>query len=92
MKTVSNTASLLAPVRGIVTFRFLADAELLDLISHSDALEFEEGKMIVEEGDLSPYFYGIAEGFVAVSVGDGEEKAYVNSLGPGDVFGGAEIS
>ncbi len=91
MKTVSNTASLLAPVRGIVTFRFLADAELLDLISHSDALEFEEGEMIVEEGDLSPYFYGIAEGFVAVSVGDGEEKAYVNSLGPGDVFGEAGI-
>ena len=91
MNTVTDTASLIAPVRGIVTFRFLSDAELLDLIDHSEALEFEEGETIVEEGDLSPYFFGITEGFVAVSVGNGEKMAYVNSLGPGDAFGEAGI-
>jgi CRP-like cAMP-binding protein len=91
MKTLSDTSSLMAPVRGIVTFRFLSDPELLDLISHSEALELEEGEVIVEEGELSPYFYGIAEGTVSVSVGGGDGKVYVNSLGAGDVFGEAGI-
>jgi CRP/FNR family transcriptional regulator, cyclic AMP receptor protein len=91
MKAISDKASLLAPVRGIVTFRFLDDAETGDLLDHSEAIGFEEGEVIVKEGDVSPYFYGIADGFVSVSVGEGDEKVYVNSLGAGDVFGEAGI-
>lgn len=91
MKTLTDTASLIDPVRGIVTFRFLGDAELLDLIAHSEALELEEGEVIVEEGELSPFFFGIAEGTVSVSVGEEDKKVYVNSLGAGDVFGEAGI-
>ena len=91
MKTLTDTAALIAPTREIVTFRFLSDSELLDLIDHSEVLELEEGELIVEEGELSPYFFGIAEGFVSVSVGEGDKKVYVNSLGAGDVFGEAGI-
>jgi CRP-like cAMP-binding protein len=91
MKTLNDPAKLLAPVRSIATFRFLRDSEILDLLAHSDALELEEGETIVEEGEVSPYFYGIAEGTVSVSVGEGEKKVYVNSLGAGDVFGEAGI-
>ena len=91
MDYLKDKSKLIVPVRGIVTFRFLDDAEILDLLNHSDALELDEGETIVKEGEVSPYFYGIAEGTVAVSVGEGEAKVYVNSLGAGDVFGEAGI-
>jgi CRP-like cAMP-binding protein len=91
MKTLSDTRSLIEPVRGIVTFRFLVDDEIVDLLGHAEALELEEGEVIVEEGEVSPYFYGIALGTVSVSVGGEDKQVYVNSLGAGDVFGEAGI-
>ncbi len=91
MKTIKDWESILAAVRGIVTFRILPDPEIVDLLDHSEALEYEEGEPIVEQGEISPYFFGIAEGTVAVSVGEGDKKAYVNSLGAGDIFGEAGI-
>jgi CRP-like cAMP-binding protein len=91
MKTLSDTGPLIAPVRGITTFRFLQDAEIVDLLEHAEALELEEGEVIVEEGEVSPYFYGIASGTVSVSVGGEDKQVYVNSLGAGDVFGEAGI-
>jgi CRP/FNR family transcriptional regulator, cyclic AMP receptor protein len=91
MKTLSDTASLVEPVRGIVTFRFLSDSEVLDILGHTEALELEEGEVIVEEGEVSPYFYGIARGTVSVSVAGEGRQVYVNSLGAGDVFGEAGI-
>ncbi len=87
MRAIADKAGLAEAVRGIVTFRFLEDAEMADLLERSEALEFEEGETVVEEGDVSPYFYGIAEGTVSVSLGGGDKEVYVNSLGAGDVFG-----
>jgi CRP-like cAMP-binding protein len=91
MKIVSDKSGLADPVRSIVTFRLLGDAEVRDLLDHVDILELEEGEVVVEEGDVSPYLYGIVEGTVGVSVGSESKKVYVNSLGAGDVFGEAGI-
>ncbi len=91
MKTLSDTAALIGPVRGIVTFRFLADGEIVDLLGHAEALELEEGEVVVEEGEISPYFFGIALGTVSVSVAGADSPVYVNSLGAGEVFGEAGI-
>jgi CRP/FNR family transcriptional regulator, cyclic AMP receptor protein len=87
MRAIAETAGLAEAVRGIVTFRFLEDAEISYLIEHSEVLEFEEGEVVVAEGEISPYFYGIAAGTVSVSLGEGDKEVYVNSLGVGDVFG-----
>ena len=91
MRTLADMASLVGSVRGIVAFRFLGDAEILDLLEHSEVLALEEGEIVVAEGEVSPYFYGIAEGTVSVSVGEDDKKVYVNSLGAGDIFGEAGI-
>jgi CRP-like cAMP-binding protein len=87
MKAIAEKSGLVEAARGIVTFRFLEGAEMLDLLEHSEVFEFEEGEAVVEEGDVSPYFYGIAEGTVAVSISGEGKEVYVNSLGAGDVFG-----
>jgi CRP/FNR family cyclic AMP-dependent transcriptional regulator len=91
MTAIADKSALAQAVRGIVTFRFLEDAETLDLLEHAEALEFEEGETVVEEGEVSPYFYGIAEGTVSVSLGGEGKEVYVNSLGAGDVFGEAGL-
>ncbi len=85
--------SLIEPIRKIVSFRFLSDGEIVDLLSVSEVLRIEEGEVIVEEGEISPHFYGIIEGTVSVTVHEDKEdkQIYVNSLGPGDVFGEAGI-
>lgn len=64
---------------------------MLYLLEHSEALEFEEGEIVVAEGEVSPFFYGIAEGTVSVSLGEEGKEVYVNSLGAGDVFGEAGL-
>jgi len=93
MIALAEKMSLIEPVRRIVSFRFLSDGEIVDLLSVSDVLRFEEGEIVVVEGEISPYFYGIVEGTVSITVQEDKEnkQVYVNSLGPGDVFGEAGI-
>ena len=91
MKTIVDRSSLAQAARGIVTFRFFEETEMLYLLEHSEALEFEEGEIVVAEGEVSPFFYGIAEGTVSVSLGEEGKEVYVNSLGAGDVFGEAGL-
>jgi CRP/FNR family transcriptional regulator, cyclic AMP receptor protein len=91
MTTIDDKQGLAEAVRGIVTFRFLEEAEALYLLEHSEVVAFEEGETVVEEGEVSPYFYGIIDGTVAVSVGSEDKGVYVNSLGVGEVFGEAGL-
>jgi len=91
MTVITEKPGLAEAVRGIVTFRFLEDIEALDLLEHSEVIAFEEGEPVVEEGEISPYFYGIIDGTVSVSVGGEEKEVYVNSLGIGEVFGEAGL-
>jgi len=82
----------LKAMRSIITFKFLNDEEARALSAQADVIEYEEGEPIVTEGEVSPYFYGIAEGPVSVSVSETDGKSvYVSALGPGDVFGEAGI-
>lgn len=91
MKAIVERSGLAEAARAIVTFRFLEEDEMLDLLDHSEALEYEEGEVVVEEGEISPFFYGIAEGTVSVSLGEEGKEVYVNSLGAGDAFGEAGL-
>jgi len=78
--------------RRIISFRFLTDEEILDLLDVSEIRTFGTEEILVSEGDISPYFFGIIEGSVSISVMESEGKSvYVDTLGPGDVFGEAGI-
>jgi CRP/FNR family transcriptional regulator, cyclic AMP receptor protein len=90
MTALSEKTPYVKPVSEIVTFRFLSDSEIVDLFASSDLFETDEGEMLIEEGQVSPYLFGIIDGSVSVSVLENEGKqVYVTSLGPGDVFGEA---
>jgi CRP/FNR family transcriptional regulator, cyclic AMP receptor protein len=91
MTTITEKTGLAEAMRGIVTFRFLEENEIVDLLERSEVLVYEEGEVVVAEGDVSPYFYGIASGTVSVSLGAEGKDVYVNSLGTGEVFGEAGL-
>lgn len=79
-------------VRSIIAFKFLTDGQILDLLAAADLIDYAEGQVILQENEISSNFFGIMEGTVSISVREGEgQSVYVNSLGPGDVFGEAGI-
>ncbi|MCX7025398.1 MAG: cyclic nucleotide-binding domain-containing protein [Spirochaetes bacterium] len=79
-------------VRKIITFRFMTDGEIVDLLNLAELVRYSEGEVLIEEGEISPFFFGIIEGTFGVTVKETDGKqVYVNSLGPGDVFGEAGI-
>lgn len=92
MTNIPDKQGCAALVHDILAFRFLDPGEIADLLAVSEIADFEEGEIIIEEGDFSPQFYGILEGTVAVNVREPEgNEVYVNSLGQGEVFGEAGI-
>jgi CRP/FNR family transcriptional regulator, cyclic AMP receptor protein len=92
MREIPLDEAWIRAMRNIITFRFLDDAEARDLSKVASVMECAEGEIIVQEGEVSPYFYGIAEGPVSVSVAETAGKqVFVSALGPGDVFGEAGI-
>jgi CRP-like cAMP-binding protein len=79
-------------LRRINTFRFLSESELASLLDRSSVLRYTSEEIIIEEGEVSPYFFGIVEGTLSVSVAEpGGKHVFVSALGPGDVFGEAGI-
>lgn len=79
-------------MKRIITFRFLSDEEIDNLLQCAAVMRFAEGEVIVEEGEISPYFFGVIEGPLSVSVQESSGKqVFVSALGPGDVFGEAGI-
>lgn len=92
MKTYEKKLELVDKTRAILAFRFLSPQETTDLLTVAEVLDFEEGETVIEEGELSPWFYGIIEGTVGVNVKEPEgNQVYVNSLGEGEVFGEAGL-
>lgn len=92
MKELPVNAQFAQESKSIVTFRFLSDDEISQLMGYATQIQAEEGEVIVNEGDVSPHFYGILSGTVSVEVSEAKEKdVFVCALGPGDVFGEAGI-
>jgi len=75
---------------GIMTFRYLDPKELDKLIATASICRYDAEEPIASENELDPYFFGILEGTVSVSVQENSGKeVYICSLGAGDVFGEA---
>ena len=78
-------------IKDVISFRFLSDAEATRLCSYVEFVDVEEGELVVREGEVSPWFYGILSGTMSVEVSQGDASVFVCALGPGDIFGEAGI-
>lgn len=75
----------------VLLFRALSPEARDHLFDSAQALFFESGQCIVEEGTLSPSFYAVLEGSVVVEVRQDEHEVYICTLGRGSVFGEAAM-
>jgi len=90
MEILADKSGQTTAIKSLVTFRFLTEPEVERLMASAEVVVFDEGEPVVEEGELSPHFYGILEGTLSIGLSTAEKgEVYVNSLGPGDVFGEA---
>ncbi|MBN1243094.1 MAG: cyclic nucleotide-binding domain-containing protein [Spirochaetales bacterium] len=94
MEELADKAAWRKKTAGIMAFRYLSPTELEAIVGMASFLRYRPGELVVGEGELESYFYGILEGTVSVSVRDGtdaEKDVYMCTLGPGDAFGEAGL-
>jgi len=94
MEELKDKAPWRKKAAGLMAFRYLSPAELEAITGMASFLRYGPDELVVGEGGLESYFYGILEGTVSVSVREGapsgeSKDVYMCALGPGDVFGEA---
>lgn len=92
MRTINETSEWEEQVGHILTFKYLSKTELSILLKAGTVHAYDAEEVLAKEGELEPWFFGILEGTVSVTVSEKHKKeTYMNSLGPGDIFGEAGI-
>ena len=83
-----DVPSHFSKIRRIDAFRYLREEELRALLALSDIVEYAAGDRIIEQGDISEYFFAVIEGCVKVTVQElKEDDVVVSTIPAGDVFG-----
>jgi CRP-like cAMP-binding protein len=91
MRVAATAKGSAKRLKEIISFRFLSDEEAAKLCDYVEFVVADEGELIVREGEVSPWFYGILSGTMSVEVEQGDASVFVCALGPGDIFGEAGI-
>jgi CRP-like cAMP-binding protein len=82
-------------LKKIRIFRFVKDEELKKLVDGAEYLEFNDQETIIQEGEISHYFYAVLEGSTVVNVNKQKSEkapnAYICTIGEGEVFGEAGL-
>lgn len=72
---------------GVKIFEQISRYEKLKLLDGLEVKRFEEGEVVLREGDAGDYFYIVESGTVHVSKLKGEQQVPIRMLGTGDYFG-----
>lgn len=72
-------------------FRHLPLEDLQRLLSNFEQVEYAPNEVILTEGSISDELYIVLEGAVSVEVDQSDERVYICTLGPGEMFGEAGI-
>lgn len=81
---ISKTAALLSQQ---YLFRGLSKEDIDDVVARFIREEWEEGEVLISEGESGESFYVIFEGKVRVTRQEGRTERRLDDLGPGDYFG-----
>lgn len=79
-------------VREINLFGYMTDEELEKFLELAEIVQYESGERIIYMGDVSPYFYGIVQGSVDVSLRElDDQEVFICTIEKGEVFGESAI-
>ena len=66
--------------------------EITALAKFATKVEFDEGTLILKEGQLSEHFYLLLAGSVAVELRTSQFTICAQALGPGEAFGWSAVA
>jgi CRP/FNR family cyclic AMP-dependent transcriptional regulator len=91
MKKIDSTVYI-SDIKKILFFKFVKDTEIADVSAIIEMFEYTQGEVIISEGDLQPYMFGVVKGTVNVLVKKADEsEVFISAIGEGEVFGEAGI-
>ena len=89
MKVLEMSESISEKIRKILTFRFLSESELKELVKISKIEQYKEDEKIIGQGELNQSFYAIIDGTVKVTVHEkNQQEAYICTIGNGEIYSG----
>ena len=92
MTEITEKAGYKNQIREILTFKFMTDTELDNLIENCSIMDFDEEEPIIKQGDTDQSFYAVIKGSVRVSALETEGRdVYICTIGDGEIFGEAGI-
>ena len=90
MKDIHLNEDLNRQIKKIMPFKFLDPAPADFLLERSEVSEYEEGEVIIRQGEVNQSFFSIVSGTINVTVmNDNGTDSYICSIGQGEVFGEA---
>lgn len=82
----------LSRIKDINLLRFLSDDEITEFLSFAEMVAFQKGEKIIHLGDVSPYYCGIVEGTVRVTLRElNNQEVFICSIEQGAMFGESAI-
>ncbi len=76
-------------IKNILPFRFLSDIEMDELIASCSLYNYNEGEIIISQGEFDQSLYAVVKGSVKVTVDKEGNEAYICTMGNSEVFGEA---
>ncbi len=90
MKNISLNEALNKQIKKIMPFKFLEPTPADFLLERSEIHEYEEGEVIIRQGEINQSFYSIIDGTINVTVkNDNGSESFICAIGQGEVFGEA---
>ncbi len=88
--------SFLQKLRSTKIFNMLKDDELNDILSAGEIAEYDEGEVLIKEGEINPEMYIILKGAVSIIIKQPCDEntvkdVYICTIGEGDIIGEAAI-
>jgi len=74
-----------------VLFRYMSEEAFFAFLHGSELMEYEDGEIIISQGDVSQFLYCLIKGSVAVSAQEKGNDFFIYNLEEGEIFGEAAL-
>lgn len=75
-----------------VLFRYMSEEEFFGFLQGSELMEYEDGEVIISQGDVSQFLYCLIKGSVSVSAYEKKgSDFFIYNLEEGEIFGEAAL-
>jgi CRP-like cAMP-binding protein len=88
MATNAEYKDYTAQIKKNLLFRYMTEEALFAFLNGSELMEYEDGEIIISQGDVSQFLYCLIKGTVSVSAYEKKgNDIFIYNLDEGEIFG-----